>query len=186
MAQSTSPQVPPDARPNSLPPPVTGVVPPSVREALIRTVRPTLLGIQPAAAALAKRLVRSVVLAPLGWLIQGPLFAMKFGPMFARRYTLTNRRLMVRHGLRGTPGEQVNLADIDDVRFDPTKVDAYYLSGDLDVVSNGKVVLSLAGVPEPEGFRHAILNAVKAWVPGKAKGPWVPASAEVGGETAKS
>jgi hypothetical protein len=39
------------------------------------------------------------------------------------------------------------------------------------------VALKLAGVPEPEGFRHAVVNAVKAWVPGKATGPFIPASA---------
>jgi hypothetical protein len=160
-------------------PPVTGLVPPSVGEARIREVRPTVAGIQPALASLAKSLVRSVILLPLGWLLQAPLFAMKFGPITARRYCLTNRRLMVRHGLRGTPREEVALADIDDVLFDPEKVDPYYLSGDLGVVSKGSVVLRLPGVPEPEGFRHAILNAVSAWVPGKVIGPFVPASTDV-------
>jgi hypothetical protein len=157
-----------------------------VGEAMIREVRPTLLGVQYAGAALASRLVRTVFLAPLGWLIQGPLFAMKFGPVFSKRYTLTNRRLMVRHGLKAVPKEEVALADIDDVVLDPNRVDPYYLSGDLEVVSGGKVVLRLPAVPEPAGFRHAILNAVKAWVPGKAKGPWIAASAEVGGDAPKS
>ncbi len=163
-------------------PPVTGLVPPSVGEARIREVRPTVAGIQPALAGLAKTLVRSLVLLPVGWLLQAPLFAMKFGPLTARRYCLTNRRLMVRHGLKGTPREEVALADIDDVRFDPNQVDPFYLSGDLEVVSNGKVVLKLPGVPEPEGFRHAILDAVSAWVPGKLKGPFVPASTDVSGQ----
>jgi hypothetical protein len=153
---------------------------------MIREVRPTLLGVQAAAAALASRLVRTVFLAPLGWLIQGPLFALKFGPFTAKRYTLTNRRLMVRHGLKALPKEQVALADIDDVALDASKVDSYYLSGDLEVISGGKVVLRLPAVPEPAGFRHAVLNAVKAWVPGKARGPWIAASAEVGGDAAKS
>ena len=36
----------------------------------------------------------------------------------------------------------------------------------------------MPGVPEPEGFRHAVINAVKAWVPGKAAmDGFVPASA---------
>jgi hypothetical protein len=190
MAQSATPQVqqppPAPAKPPSRPP-VTGVVPPSVGEAMIREVRPTLLGIQPGAAALGSRLVRTVFLAPLGWLIQGPLFALKFGPFFSKRYTLTNRRLRIRHGLKGvtSENEQVLLREIDDVRFDPDRVDPYYLSGDLEVVAGGKV-LRLAGVPEPAGFRHAILNAVKAWEPEKAKGPWIAASADVSGQAART
>jgi hypothetical protein len=176
MVQPTSPQANSD-QPRQA---ITGLVPPSVAEARIREARPTLLGIQPAGAALAKRLVRTVFLAPLGWMIQAPLFAMKFGPITTRRYTLTNRRLMVRQGWKGRVKQEVALAEIDDVHLDPGKVDNYYLSGDLEVLSGGKVVLRLPGVPEPEGFRQAILNAVKAWVPGKAKGPWIAASANPG------
>ncbi len=176
MAQPTSPQAN-AAHPRQ---PITGVVPPSLAEAVIREARPTLMAIQPAVAALAKRLVRTIFLAPLGWLLQAPLFAMKFGPITARWYRLTNRRLVICRGLKGQPKEEVALADIDDVRLDASQVDNYYLSGDLEVVSGGKVVLRLPGVPEPEGFRQAILNAVKAWVPGKAKGPWLAASANPG------
>jgi len=37
--------------------------------------------------------------------------------------------------------------------------------------------LRLAGVPEPESFRHAILNTRNAWVPGKAATmPFIPAA----------
>ena len=31
-------------------------------------------------------------------------------------------------------------------------------------------------------IRHAVTNAVKAWVPQKAKGPWIAASADVSGK----
>ena len=62
-------------------------------------------------------------------------------------------------------------------RLDANSYDAFYRSGNLDVVSGGNVVLKLTGVPEPESFRHAIVNAVKAWVPGKLAGPFQPASA---------
>ena len=57
------------------------------------------------------------------------------------------------------------------------QVEVVYLSGTLEVLSKGQVALTLPGVPEPEGFRHAVVNAVKAWVPGKATGPFQPASA---------
>jgi hypothetical protein len=157
---------------------VTGVIPPTVGEGLIREAWPTVLGISAGVARLAKALMRSYVLAPLGFLVLAPLFARKFAPFICKRYTLTNRRLMIQRGLKPAPApaQQVPLEDIDEVRIDPASVDPFYLSGTLQIVSKGQVVLTLPGVPEPEGFRQAILNAVKAWVPGKAKGPFQAAS----------
>jgi hypothetical protein len=84
---------------------------------------------------------------------------------------------MVQRGLRPKPAQEVALADIDEVRLVPDSFDRFYLSGTLEVISKGQVALTLPGVPEPEGFRHAVVNAVKAWVPGKATGPFQPASA---------
>ena len=52
------------------------------------------------------------------------------------------------------------------------------MTADLEVISKGQVVLTLPAVPNAESFRHAIVNAYKAWVPGKAEtGHFVPASA---------
>jgi hypothetical protein len=155
---------------------VTGVVPPQVREALIREAFPTVAGLAAGPAALAKTLMRTLILAPLGFLLLGPLFALKFAPFVCKRYTLTNRRLMIQRGYKPSPVQEVALADIDEVRSNPNAVDPFYVSGTLEIVSNGRVVMTLPGVPEPEGFRHAIINAVKAWVPAKATGPFQPAS----------
>ena len=63
-----------------------------------------------------------------------------------------------------------------DVRLVPGSIDPFYFSGTLEVLSGGAVKMTLAGVPEPEGFRVAVVNAVKAWVPSKATGPFIPAS----------
>ena len=161
---------------------ITGVVPPSLGEARIREAFPAFPGVAAAPAGLAKMLVRSVVLAPLGWLIQAPLFALKFAPFLSKRYTLTNRRLMVRRGWKPQMAQEVPLTEIDDVRIGPGGVDPFYLCGELEVLARGQVVLRLAGVPEPEGFRQAVVNAVKAWVPEKAKGAWIAASADVEGK----
>jgi hypothetical protein len=161
---------------------ITGVVAPSVGEAKIREAFPAFPGIAAAPAAIAKKLVQTVFLAPLGWLIQAPLFALKFAPFLSKRYTLTNRRLMIRRGWKPAPVQEVPLTEIDDVRLSAAGVDAYYLCGDLEVVARGQVVLRLAAVPEPEGFRQAVMNAVRAWVPEKAKGPWIAASAKVDGD----
>jgi hypothetical protein len=155
---------------------VTGVIPPQVREGLIREAFPTVVGVNAGAALLAKKLMQTFVLAPLGFLVLGPIFALKFAPFVCKRYTLTNRRLMIQRGLKPAPAQEVALADIDEVRCDPNAVDPFYLSGTLEIVSNNHVVMTLPGVPEPEGFRQAVINAVKAWVPSKATGPFQAAS----------
>ena len=180
MVQDLSQQtdVPPGAN-NSVAPrqAVTGVMPPQLGEALIREAWPTVLEAQSGVAHLAQRLIKTVVLAPLGWLLLLPLFGKRLLPFLSKRYTLTNRRLMVRRGLRPKPAQAIALSDIDEVRLVPDSFDRFYLSATLEVLSKGQVAMTLPGVPEPEGFRHAVVNAVKAWVPAKATGPFQPASA---------
>jgi hypothetical protein len=156
---------------------VTGVTPPTMGEAPIRECWPSMPGIQPALARLARTCIRTVFLAPLGWLALAPLFALKFAPVICRRYTLTNRRLMIQKGWKPTPFQEVALADVEDVRIVDDTYDEFYLSADLEVVAGGKVALTLPAVPEPEGFRHAVVNAIRAWAPGKLKTPFQPASA---------
>jgi hypothetical protein len=172
--QAAAAKVSPNGAPKQA---ITGVMPPQLGEALIREAWPNVTGISPVISGIAKRLIRSVVLAPVAWALLGLLLPIKFFPLSAKRYTLTNRRLMIRRGIRPRPVHEVALADIDEVRLDPQAVDDFYRAGPLEVVSKGQVVLTLPGVPEPAGFRHAILDSVKAWVPGKATGPFQPASA---------
>ena len=144
---------------------ITGLVPPQTREALIREAWPTVAGISPGGAAVAKKLMQTYLLAPLGFLVLLPLFMLKFAPFLCRRYTLTNRRLMIQRGLKPAPTHQVALADIDEVRFEPNDVDAFYVSGTITILSKGQIVLTLPGVPEPEGFRQTLVSAKTAWAP---------------------
>jgi hypothetical protein len=155
---------------------ITGVVPPEVDEALIREVRPSVARI-PGLARLGRALTRTIVLAPLAWMLMAPAYFAKVGPFAARRYTLTNRRLMVRKGLQGKVGESVALADIDEVLIKTDDNSTFFRAADLEVVSRGQVVLTLRGVPEADNFRQSILNACNAWVPGRNRGPFIPASA---------
>jgi hypothetical protein len=161
---------------------VTGVVPPQQAEAIIREVWPSVTA-TPTVASLARVLMRSRIGAPLGWLLLAPIYFKKLlapAPGMARlavRYTLTNRRLMIQHGLKPQPVLQVSLSDIDDVRIQKDSTDDFYGSANLEILHKGEVKLTLPGVKNPESFRHAILNSVKAWVPGKAAGPFVPAKA---------
>jgi hypothetical protein len=156
---------------------VTGVVPPQLAEARIREAWPSVTARGAGLPRLARALMRSIVLAPLGWLLLAPLFALRIAPFVCKRYTLTNRRVMVQRGWKPAPVKEVPLADVEDVRLVEDTRDDFYRSATLEVVSKGQVVMTLPGVPEPEGFRRAVLNAVAAWVPGKSAGAFVPASA---------
>jgi hypothetical protein len=169
---------------------ITGVVPPQINEALIREVfpsvarHPAVAGLGKAISELAGKLARTVILlpvallvAPVGWVIMAPFYFGKILPFLAKRYTLTNRRLMVRRGLKAKPSDQVALADIDDVQIHNDANSDFFMAGTLKIVSHGAVVMTLKGVPGAEAFRHNILDACKAWVPGRANAPIIPASA---------
>jgi len=158
---------------------VTGLVPPQTAEAVIRVAWPAVTAAAPV-AALGKAMMRTIVLAPLAWLLLAPFYFKKILPFIARRYTLTNRRLMIMRGLRPKAVREIALAEIDEVRIPPGSVDSFYRTGTLEVVAKGQVRLTLPGVPEPEAFRHAVVNACMAWVPGKAASwlKFIPAKAE--------
>lgn len=146
---------------------VTGLVPPQQAEALIREVWPSVAAF-PAVAGLGRLFMRLIITAPLAWLMLAPFYFIKILPFLARRYTLTNRRLMVQRGLKPRPVHEVALAEIEDIQVNPDSNSAFYRAANLDVLSKGKVVLTLKGVPGPEAFRQAILSASKAWSPVKA------------------
>ncbi|HEY1380154.1 MAG TPA: PH domain-containing protein [Gemmataceae bacterium] len=141
---------------------VTGVTPPQLGEAIIREVLPSVAA-HPGPAGLARACYRTIILAPLGWLVLAPFY---FAKPLGRRYRLTNRRLMVCKGLKATPDQDVPLDRIKDVKLVTDANSEFFLAGTLEVLdTDGKTVLSLPGVPEPESVRHAILQAAAAWGP---------------------
>lgn len=155
---------------------VTGVVPPDAGEAKIREAWPSVASV-PAVAGLGQTLTRTIILAPLGWLLMSAVYFGKLLPFAATRYTLTNRRIMIRRGWKGTPTHEVPLARIDDVRVVNDAQSDFFRAGTIEIVEGGKVALTLPGIPEAEAFRIAILNARNAWVPGKVKSmPFLAAS----------
>ena len=156
---------------------VTGVMPPLLGEARIREAFPSVAHI-PALASLGRALTGTIVLAPLAWLLMSTAYFGKLLPFLGRRYTLTNRRIMIRTVWKGVPLKEVALADIDDVRVATDANSDFFRAANLEIVSKGQVILVLPGVPEPEGFKHAIINSCNAWVPNRARGPFVPASAK--------
>ena len=147
---------------------ITGVMPPQLGEVIIREWRPTVLDGFPALAVLGQKLTRTVVLAPLAWLLLAPLFLCKFLPFLCKRYTLTNRALKIQRGLRPYPSQTLPLEHIDAVQVDGASYNTFYRSASVEILTGQVVVMRLTGVPAPESFRHAVMNATMAWVPGKA------------------
>jgi hypothetical protein len=157
--------------------PCAGVIPPLLGEARIREAWPSVASV-PMLAGVGRALTNTYVLAPLAWVLMSAVFFGKLLPIVMRRYSLTNRRVMLRKGWSGTPSVEVALADIDDVRLVSDANSEFFRAGTLEIVSRSAVVLTLRGVPEAESFRQAILNSRNAWVPGKAMTlPFIAASA---------
>src|ERR1700740_784501 len=73
---------------------VTGLVPPQLEETTIRVVWPS-VATSPRIARLGRWIMRTIILAPLAWLMLSILYFKKILPGLACRYTLTNRRLMI-------------------------------------------------------------------------------------------
>jgi len=157
---------------------IAGLMAPAAGEARVREAWPSVAK-SAGLAGLGRMLTRTILLAPLAWALMALFYFGKVLPFVATRYTLTNRRLMIRRGWTGNPTHQVDLADIDDVRVVTDANSDFFRAGDLEIVGKGQVVMRLGGVPEPESFRHAILNTRNAWVPGKAATqPFIAASAK--------
>ena len=144
---------------------VTGLVPPQRGEAIIRETWPGVDDV-PGIAGLAHTLMRTIVLAPVAWLLLAPCYFKKILPFIAKRYTLTNKRVMIRRGLKPIPAREVALTDIEGVRIQEGTLNSFYRTATLEIIARGLVAMRLRAVKDPETFRRAILNAKVAW--GKA------------------
>jgi hypothetical protein len=108
---------------------------------------------------------------PLGFLIHlmtVPLpvltaIAMYFTTGF-RRFQLTSKRVRIRSGLKDREGPQADLAELEEVRVRQRAGQQFYRAADLELVSQGKVILTLPGVPNAETFRRNILEASSALI----------------------
>src|SRR6266511_1760210 len=123
---------------------ITGLIPPLQGEAIIRQVWPSVTAF-PAIASLGRVLMQTRILGPLAWPILAAPYFMKVLPIVGRRYTLTNRRLMVRRGWSAKPVKEIALADIDEVRVREDANSPFYRSATLEIVSKGAVAFEIPG-----------------------------------------
>lgn len=147
---------------------ITGVTAPTTGESIIRVAWPSLAA-YPAVATLGRKFILSWVLAPLGWGLMLPFYFLKVLPGLGTRYKVTNRRVMIQRGMRPAMSQEVLLEAIDEVRFVRDANSDFFRAATLEIVSGGQVKMTMPGVPEAEAFRHAILNACMAFVPGAPK-----------------
>jgi hypothetical protein len=152
--------------------PVSGVVPPSVAEATIMTVWPSV-----ASTGLGRALGRlyrireglgPVSIGRLSLLATIPLGLMLYLslrlPWAIRRYRLTNRRVVIEQGINPQVKQFVTLNGFDAIDVDVTPGQEWYAAGDL-IFRRGQIVtLRLAGVSRPESFRRVCLEARQAYV----------------------
>ena len=88
-----------------------------------------------------------------------PFFVLGVVNKSCRRYRITNRRVIVEHGLGGGPQRWVPLDRFDQIEVDVLPGQEWFPAGDL-VFRLGQVeTLRLSGVPRPETFRQACLKA---------------------------
>lgn len=99
----------------------------------------------------------------LGILVYAPVYLLKvFRLRSAVRYTLTNRRLRLDRGIPKRTAAEIPLEHIDDIRVKDWVT--FTRSGDLEVLRNGSVAMTLKGIRDPESVRRTILDAVHARV----------------------
>lgn len=150
---------------------VTGLSAPSVNEAIIRDIWPSVAA-NSAAASFARACYKTTIFAPVGWLALAPLKFQKLLAILpglsglATRYRLTNRRLCICKGLKPKVDREVSVDKIRDVRIVRDANSEFFLAGTLEILGdNGQVLITLPGVPEPESLQRSIVQTAAAWGP---------------------
>jgi hypothetical protein len=157
----------------SMPSPIPGIAPPELSEVTSMVVWPS-IGSLPLGRLVGRLANSQLGVGPfrLGRLAAGvtiPLtlvaFAWQFIPLFARRYRLTNRRVIIVRGLLAPhDGESVGLDEFDAIRVEAQPGQDWLHCGELVFLREGTEVLRLSGVSRPAVFREVCLKARLALV----------------------
>jgi hypothetical protein len=152
--------------------PIAGLAPPQLTEVPSMTVWPTI------GSTRVGRLVGQLCGIGWGWgfctlgkllaIVTIPLslavFAWLLVPGAARRYRLTNRRIVVQHGLSGKEVRAIGLDEFDAIEEEVLPGQAWLHCGDLRFLQGGREVFRLASVSRPAVFRQVCLKARTALV----------------------
>ena len=92
------------------------------------------------------------------------LYFWRLLPSVGRRYTLTNRRVVVQTAITGIDLAAIELDGFDSIEFDVLPGQAWFNAADLSFHRHGSEVFRLAGVQCPEPFRQNCLKSHQAYV----------------------
>ena len=151
---------------------IAGVVPPSVREATVMTVWPSVAstglgralgrvyGIQGGIGPLSVGRLALLATIPVGLALY---LSMRL-PWAIRRYRLTNRRVVVERGVNPTVEQFVDFDRFDAIDVVVRPGQEWYAAGDLVFRRGAVETLRLVGVSRPESFRRTCLETRQGYV----------------------
>jgi hypothetical protein len=102
----------------------------------------------------------AVVTVPIGLAV----YAWQLMPFVARRYRLTNRRMVIQKGLSAVDETAVGLDEFDAIDVEILPGQGSFHAGDLVFRRRGEEVFRLPGVSRPEPLREACLTARTAMI----------------------
>lgn len=100
----------------------------------------------------------SVVTVPISLAV----YAWQLMPFVARRYRLTDRRILIQRGLAPVEGDSIAYEDFDSIDVEILPGQAWLHSGELIFRRDGQEVFRLSGVSRPEVFRQVCMDAWNA------------------------
>jgi hypothetical protein len=150
-----------------MPQPIAGVVPPEIDEVPAMTVWPTIgatrTGRWVGRLAALRQGVGPLTLGTLFAVATIPvslaIFAWQFMPLVCVRYTLTNRRVIVRRGLRAVDQQWIGLEEFDAIDVEVLPGQQWLRCGEVVFQRAGKEALRFSGVSRPTVFRQVCLKA---------------------------
>jgi len=92
------------------------------------------------------------------------VFFWQLMPFVCRRYTLTNRRLIIRRGLRATDERWISLDEFDVIDVEILPGQEWLHAGEVVFKRSGTELLRFSGVSRPEVFRQVCLKAHDALI----------------------
>ncbi len=148
--------------------PITGVVPPEIKETTVMTVWPSVAryGLGRTLGTLFAITWPDIYIFRLGNLIALAaipvalvLYFMRVAPFIGVRYRLTNRRIIVERGLSGVLDKSVDLDRFDNITVETLPGQAWYHAGDLVFKLGNVETFRLEGVSRPAAFRETCLKS---------------------------
>lgn len=156
---------------------IAGVTPPSMKEATVMTVWPSVaamsLGPFPVGLWLGRLYSMQVgvyifTLGNIICLLSIPialiLYLKRIGPIVAMRYRLTNKRVTVERGLSGKEEKSIALDQFDAIDIDVKSGQEWFDAGDLIFRLGNVERFKLEGVSRPAAFRKVCMKAHRGYV----------------------